>query len=220
MQSRHSYWIIMASITASLAVAADKPKYPTSKIDPVVDKLHGTDVPDPYRWLEDSKAAEVKEWTEKQNALTKAYLEALPGRDAIRKRLDTLLTIGTISTPAPRKGHYFYTKREGEQNQPVLYVRDGAKGKDRVLIDPNALSKEGTIALDWYYPSRDGKLLAYGLSKDGSEMSVLRVRDVETGKDLGDEIDRTRAASVAWLPDGKGFYYTRYPAAGSVPKGE
>ena len=125
-----------------------------------------------------------------------------------------------MTTPQPAKGKYFYTKRDGKQNQPVLYVRDGLHGKDRVLLDPNELDKEGTTALDWWYPNRDGALLAYGLSKNGSEQSTLRVRDVASGKDLPDVIERTRYCSLAWLPDGKGFYYTRYPTVGSVPKGE
>jgi prolyl oligopeptidase len=203
-----------------MSAMAEKPMYPPSRVEKVVDKLHGVDVPDPYRWLEDGKAKEVEEWTAKQNAQTRTILDKLPGRDQIRARLDKLLEVGSIGVPVPRKGRYFYTKREGNQNQPILYVREGIDGKDRVLVDPNTLSKEGTVALDWWFPSRDGKLLAYGLSKDGSEMSVLRVRDVADGKDLPDEIDRTRACSVAWTPDSKGFYYTRYPAPGSVAKGE
>jgi prolyl oligopeptidase len=194
--------------------------YPPSKTDQVVDKLHGIEIADPYRWLEDAGSPEVKEWVEKQNAYTRSVLDKLPGRDKIRARLSELLDIGTIGTPVPVKGRYFYTKREGKQNQPVLYVRDGLVGKDRSLVDPNQLAADGTIALDWWYPSRDGKLLAYGVSKNGSELSTLHVRDVDSGKDLPDQIDRTRACSVAWLPDGKSFYYTRYPAPGSVPAGE
>src|SRR5205085_1308060 len=115
---------------------------------------------------------------------------------------------------------YFYTKREGTQNQPILYVREGLRGGDRPLVDPNTLAKDGTIALDWWFPTRDGRLLAYGLSKNGSEQSTLYIRDVGTGTDLPDVIERTRYASLAWLPDASGFYYTRYPAVGSVPKGE
>src|SRR5690606_5930134 len=115
---------------------------------------------------------------------------------------------------------YFRTKREGTQNQPTLYVRDGHDGADRVLLDVAALSEDGTSALDWWYPSWDGRLLAWGRSESGSEESVLFLRDVATGKDLPDKIDRTRHASVAWLPDGKSFYYSRYPAPGTVPAGE
>jgi prolyl oligopeptidase len=126
--------------------------------------------------------------------------------------------------PVPRrKGkiqRYFYTRRDGKQNQAVLYVRDGLDGADRALVDVNALAADGTRALDWWVPSEDGALVAYGVSADGSEESVLHVRDVATGRDLPDEIARTRACSLAWFPDGKGFYYTRYPTAGTVPDGE
>jgi prolyl oligopeptidase len=210
----------LAALSLTHAAMSSKPDYPPTKKDNVIEKIHGVEVADPYRWLEEADNPAVKEWVEKENAFTRAFLDKLPGRQKIHERLGTLLEIGTLGTPAPRKGHYFYTRREGKQNQPVLYVRQGLNGKDRVLLDPNELARDGTIALDWWFPSRDGKLVAYGLSKNGDERSVLHVRDVATGKDLPDVIDRTRACSVAWLPDGKGFYYTRYPASGSVPKGE
>jgi prolyl oligopeptidase len=202
---------------------ADEPKhmnYPPTRMDSTVETIHGVKVSDPYRWLEDADSSEVKAWVEKQNAFTRSTLDQIPGRSEIRSRLNTLLDIGTVSTAVPRKGHYFYTRREGQQNQAILYVRDGREGPDRVLVDPNSLSAEGTVALDWWYPSEDGRLLAYGLSVSGNEQSTLRVRDVATGKDLSDVIEHTRACSVAWMPDGNGFFYTRYPAPGSVPKGE
>jgi prolyl oligopeptidase len=198
-------------------------KLMTRKSD-VVDTLHGVRVADPYRWLEDSDSEEVKKWTEAQNAQTRAKLDAIPGREKLKKEVTDLLQIGTVGAPTIRSGktgvHYFHQKREGAQNQPSLYVRDGHAAKDRVLIDVAALSADGTTALDWWYPSWDGALLAWGKSESGSEESVLHVRDVATGKDLPDRIDRTRHASVAWLPDGKSFYYSRYPEPGSVPAGE
>jgi prolyl oligopeptidase len=206
--------------TIAFAVEPKRMTYPATRTDPVVEKLHGVEIVDPYRWLEDADNPEVRAWVEKQNALTKSVLDAVPGREAIRERLNTLLDIGTVSAPVPRKGKYFYAKREGKQNQAILYVRDGAGGADRVLLDPNALAADGTVALDWWYPSRDGALLVYGTSAGGSEQSTLRIRDVASGKDLPDTIERTRACAIAWLPDGKAFYYTRYPAEGSVAKGE
>jgi prolyl oligopeptidase len=202
------------------AADAPKPHYPPTRVEPVTETVHGVTVVDPYRWLEDGDGPAVKAWTERQNAFTRSVLDKLPGREAVRERLNALLDVGTITPPTPRKGRYFYTKREGKQNQAVLYVREGVTGADRTLIDPNTLAADGTVALDWWYPSRDGKLLAYGLSVGGSEQSTLHVRDVATGKDLPDVIERTRACSVAWVPDGSGFYYTRYPAPGGVPAGE
>lgn len=197
-----------------------KPSYPPTKTDNVTDVLHGVKIVDPYRWLEEGNSDATKAWVDKQNEFTQSLLGKVPARDKIKERLSSLLEIGSLGTPAPRKGRYFYTKREGTQNQPVLFVREGASGKDRVLIDINELAKDGTVALDWWYPSRNGKLLAYGLSKDGSEHSTLHLRDVDTGKDLPTKIERTRACSLAWLHDNSGFYYTRYPAVGSVPKGK
>ena len=194
--------------------------YPPTKVDPVVEKIHGVEVVDPYRWLENGTSPAVKAWTDQENAFTRSVLDKLPERDKIHARLNQLLDIGSLSAPAPAKGKYFYTKREGKQNQPILYVREGLHGKDRVLLDANALDKEGTTALDWWFPSDDGSLVAYGLSANGSEQSTLRVREVATGKDRADVIGRTRACSLAWTPDAGGFYYTRYPAEGEVPKGD
>jgi prolyl oligopeptidase len=193
--------------------------------DNVVEQMFGHTVADPYRWLEDGDSDEVKRWTDEQNALTRRVLGHVTGRDRLHDRLAELLRIGTVGAPAVRKvsgqhNRYFHTKREGNQNQPVLYVRDGVDGTDEVLVDPNAFSQEGTTSLDWWMPSENGKLVAFGLSQNGDEESTLYVRDVEKKTDLPDKIERCRFASIAWLPDNKSFYYTRYPAKGSVPAGE
>jgi prolyl oligopeptidase len=193
---------------------------PVSRRKPVVEFLHGIAVEDPYRWLEDSASAEVASWTDDQESYARAHLDARPGRDAIRSRLKSLFSIGTIAPPLPHRGRYFYQKRTGTQEQPVLYVREGHSGEDRVLLDPARLSADATSALDWTYPSPDGRLLAYGVSEGGSEKSTLRVLDVDTGRDLPDVIPFTRASSVEWRPDNSGFFYTRYPEPGTVPAGE
>jgi len=218
--------ILLSGLTATLlaiwtfGMDSTKLPYPNSKTEPIVDEIHGERVPDPYRWLEEGSNPAVREWTDKQNSLTRGFLDQIAGRSALRERLDKLLEIGIINVPRPATGKYFYAKREGKQNQPVLYVRDGVNGTDRVLLDVNQLSTDGTTALDWYFPSDDGKFVAYGLSASGNEMSTLRIRDVASGKDVSDVVERTRACSVAWLPDASGFYYTRYPQPGSVPKDE
>lgn len=216
---RGTLWLILA-LPFILAAEPKRMKYPVSRVEKVVDNIHGVDVPDPYRWLEKGDDPAVVDWAAQQNALTRSVLDAVPGRAGIRQRLDSLLDIGAVGVPAVRKHRYFYTRREGKQDQAVLYVRDGLRGTDRVLIDPNALAKDGTVALDWWYPSRDGNRLAYGLSAAGSERSTLYVRDVDTGKDLAERIPHTRACAVAWLPDGSGFYYTRFPDPSSVAKDE
>lgn len=212
--------IFLATLFSGLLHADDKKPYPPTRTDKVVEKIQGEEISDPYRWLEDGGSDEVKAWTEKQNAYSRGILDKLPNRDKIHDRLSSLLEIGTLGTPTPAKGAYFFTRREGKQNQALLYVRDGLVGKDRVVVDPNQLSEDGTTALDWWFPSRDGKYVAYGLSRNGNEQSTLYVRDVAAGKNLTDVIDRTRACSVAWLPDSKGFYYTRYPDPKDVKKGE
>ncbi len=194
-------------------------------IRPVVDELFGERLEDPYRWLEDGDAKEVRAWTDAENARTRRVLDG-PRRDAIRARLDELLSIGYVSGAAVRTGQagvrrYFHYRRDGKMNQAVLFVREGREGKDRALVDPAQVSGgEATAAIDWSYPSRDGALVAFGISTSGDEESTLRVRDVAAGKDLADRISRTRGASLAWARDGKGFWYTREPDPKSVPKGE
>ena len=193
---------------------------PIADPKPVADTFHGTRVIDSYRWLEKSDSPATQKWVADEMAYTRALLDPLPGRDAIHKRLTELLSIGNITPPAIAGHHYFYTKRDGMQNQPVLYVRDGLEGSDRVLVDANQLAADGTIALDWFQPSDNGKYVAYGTSESGSEMSTLHVIETKTGTILPDIIERTRAASIAWLHDNSGFYYTRYPNKGDVPPGQ
>jgi prolyl oligopeptidase len=197
-----------------------KVELPATRADNVVETIHGQKVEDPYRWLEDPESEEVKWWVEKQNEYTRSILDSLPHRQEIRTRLEEFLSIGQIGTPQAYKGRYFYTKREGKQNQPVLFVRQGLHGTEKVLVDPNTKSPEGLVSLDWWFPSEDGKLLAYGLSKEGSEQSTLYLMNAETGEKLPDEISQTRYTSLSWEKDNSGFYYTRYPAPGTVPKGE
>jgi len=195
-------------------------RYPDTPVVPTEDLLHGRRISDPYRWLEDGDLPETRRWTERQNAFTEAHLAAVPARVPIRRRLEQLLAIGALTVPTPAGGRYFYQRRDGRQDQPVLYWREGHQGPDRTLVDPNALDPSGTTALDWYYPSRDGRLLVYGLSENGSEQSVLHLLATDGARRLTDRILHARAASLAWLPDGTGFYYTRYPAPGSVPEGD
>lgn len=204
---------------------SEQPNVNARKGEPVVETLFGVKVADPFRWLEAGDSEDAKRWTDEQNARTRGAIDQIKAREEMKGKIREVLELGTVSAPRIREGKkgerkYFYTKRSGAQNQPVLYVRDGAFGKDRVLLDVPALSADGTTALDWWFPSWNGALVAWGKSEAGSEESVLHVREVATGKDLEERIDRTRHASVAWLPDGKGFYYTRYPEKGTVPPGD
>jgi prolyl oligopeptidase len=193
---------------------------PKAQIKPIEETLHGTKIVDNYRWLEDGKTPETQKWVEAEMSYTRAMLDPLPGREAIHKRLTELLAIGSVTPPQIAGKYYFYTRREGMQNQPILYVREGVDGKDRVLVDANQLAADGTIALDWHEPSDNGKYLAYGTSPSGSEMSTLHITETKTGNLLPDTIERTRAASIAWKHDNSGFYYTRYPKKGDVAAGQ
>jgi prolyl oligopeptidase len=220
--------MIFAAMLAMGQSQKASPSEPTSKmtappkaeVKTVVDDYAGHKISDPYRWLEDAQSAETQHFVAQENTYTEQVLNAFPGRDKLRERLHQLLAIGTVAAPRPEGNYYFYDKREGEQNQPVVYVREGLNGKDRVLIDVNELAPDGTIALDWWYPSQDGKYVAYGTSPNGSEISTLQVMETATGRLLPEKIGRTRAASVAWLNDDSGFYYTRYPRPGDVPEGQ
>jgi prolyl oligopeptidase len=193
---------------------------PKAEVRPLEENFHGTKVVDKYRWLEDGNSPETRKWVAEEMAYTRALLDPLPGRDAIHKRLTELLSMGDIGVPRIGGKYYFYTRREGLQNQPVLYVREGVDGKDRVLVDPNQLAADGTVALDWFEPAVHGKYLAYGTSASGSEMSTLHIVETKTGNPLPDTIERTRAASIAWSLNNSGFYYTRYPKKGDVPEGQ
>ncbi|MGB7061846.1 MAG: prolyl oligopeptidase family serine peptidase [Candidatus Zixiibacteriota bacterium] len=193
---------------------------PETRVENVTEEIFGHKVEDPYRWLENRESEDVKGWVDQQNQYTRSALDNLSNHKKIGERLETLFSIGDIRSPKIHKGRYFHIKREGKQNQPVLYVREGLQGRERVLIDPNVMDEEGLVALDWWFPSEDGKLLAYGLSREGSEQSTLYVLDVKTGAQLPDVITRTRYTALSWKSDNTGFYYSRLPAAGTVPEGE
>ncbi len=216
---------VSATVFAGDAAAPTGP--PKAKVEPVTDDYFGTKVVDNYRWLENGESQESQEYARQQLAYTRSILDPLPGRDAIHKRLSELLNIGTVNAPqiggkggSSSDAYYFYTKRDGGQNQPALYVRKGVHGEDRVLVDPNTLAADGTVALDWWYATDDGKYVTYGTSHSGDEISTLHILETSTGKLLADTIERCRAASVAWRPDGSGFFYTRYPKKGEVADGQ
>jgi prolyl oligopeptidase len=210
----------LAQNNTSSSSTMNIPKPPSTKQQPVTDDYFGHKVVDPYRWLEDGSSPETQEWVAEQLAYTRSILDKLPGRDKLHDRVEQLLEIGNLGETQVGGEYYLHTRREGKQNQPVLYVRERVDGKDEVLVDANQLSKDGTVALDWWQTSHDGKYVAYGTSESGSEMSTLHIIETATKKLLPDTIERTRAASIAWKPDDSGFYYTRYPKKGDVAEGQ
>jgi prolyl oligopeptidase len=193
--------------------------YPPARRDATFDIFHGTRVDDPYRWLEDPESPDTLAWTDAQNALTRRSLDGAP-REQVRAELLGLYDYPRSSAPVQRAGRYFFTRNTGLQDQPVLYVQDGLQGEPRALVDPNAFSDDGTIALTAWEPSPDGRLLAYAVSRGGSDRQDVRVQNVDTGADLPDHLLWAKFVSIAWNDASDAFYYTRFPEPGSVPAGE
>jgi prolyl oligopeptidase len=203
-------------LVASLAAVDDKPGSvapapPNTPTRAVTDSYFGMNIDDPYRWLEDLKSPEVSAWMKAQNDYTHAVLGRIPGRDKLRARIAELDNAGVqVNGLQSFGGRLFYLKRTPGDDNRKLYVRDGAGGAERLLINPEALTANGVhFSIDYYQASRDGKLVAVGISPGGSENSVLRVLDVDSGKELGDRIDRTQFGAVFWLPDNRSFFYNR-----------
>jgi prolyl oligopeptidase len=190
--------------------------YPAARISPQVDDLHGVGVADPYRWLEDIDSDETRAWVEAQNKVTFAYLESIEARAPIQNRLETLWNFERYGTPWQEGGRFFFSKNDGLQNQSVYYWTDDLAAEPKVMIDPNALSDDGTTAVSSLAISRDGKLLAYALSDAGSDWKRWKVRDIASGKDHGDLLEWSKFTGVSWTPDNKGFFYGAYepPKAG------
>ncbi|GIW35998.1 MAG: hypothetical protein KatS3mg073_0143 [Meiothermus sp.] len=190
--------------------------YPPAPTAQVVEDLHGVPIPDPYRPLEDPHAPETRAWIEAQNRLTFDYLAQIPLREALKGQLEELWNYPRVVSFFKRGGRYFSLRNNGLQNQNVLHVQESLEAAPRVLLDPNTLSEDGTVALNNYSVSRDGRYLAYALSQSGSDWLVWKVREVESGQDLPDEIRWSKFSTAAWLPDSSGFFYSRYdpPAEG------
>jgi prolyl oligopeptidase len=184
--------------------------YPISNKSDQVDNYHGTLVADPYRWLEDPDSAETRNWISAENQITFAYLNEIPAREKIKQRLTKLWDYEKYGIPFKEGNNYFYFKNNGLQNQSVLYTLKTLDAEPKVLIDPNKLSTDGTIALSGLAISENGKLLAYGLSTSGSDWQEWKVRDVETGEDLEDHLKWIKFSGASWTKDNQGFFYSRY----------
>lgn len=194
----------------STAPASSPLVYPETRTVDQVDVLHGVEVADPYRWLEDLDADETAEWVAAQNELTFGWLEEVEARDDIRQRLTELWNYAKYGIPFEKGGRYFYKRNDGLQNQSVLYVTESLDAEPRVLLDPNQLSEDGTVAMSTYSISDDGKLMAYALSDAGSDWIEFHVRNVDTGEDLDDHLKWVKFSGASWDRKGEGFYYSRY----------
>src|SRR5690349_20630679 len=203
--------ILLLSMTALWAGRADHAKTskpPETKKADVTETLHGVTITDPYRWLEDQDSPETRKWIDEQNAYTHSVIDQYAGRDALKQQISSLLRIDTISSPSHRGQRYFFTRRKADQNLNVLYVRE--KGEDSVLVDPNPMTTDGSISVATMCVSDDGKLLAYGLRKGGSDEVQVTLLNVDTKKPLDDTFSSARYGGFQITPDNKAFYYTKY----------
>jgi len=194
------------------AAASGGLSYPPAARGDVVDDYHGVKVPDPYRWMEDIDSPQTRTWVEAEAKLSSDYLAAIPVRDLIVERMRGIWNFERWSAPEKHGKWWFYSHNDGLQNQAVLFATDNPAKKGKVLLDPNALSKDGTVSLRESAISDDGRYFAYALSEAGSDWQVWRVKDVGTGQDLPDELHWSKAGGGSWRKDGSGFYYTVYDA--------
>jgi prolyl oligopeptidase len=217
---RRLFLSLVFTVALCLAVTAKEPtgktKYPEAPKGDQVDVYHGTKVADPYRWLEDPDSPESRHWIEAENKLTFQFLDAIPQRPAIKARLKELWDYERYDVPSKEQSRYFFSKNSGLQNQSVVYTTDSFEKPPRELLDPNALSKDGTVALSGSAVTDDARLFAYGLATAGSDWQKWKVRDVATGKDRPDDLDWIKFSGASWMKDGSGFFYSRY----DEPKGE
>ncbi len=210
--------LLFVFFVIGIASCNNQPKrlnYPVAKKVDTVDTYFGTKVADPYRWLEDDNSQETGEWVKAENKVTNDYLSQIPYRDTIKKRLQELWNYPKLSAPFKESNHYFYFKNNGLQNQSVLYIQDDLNKEAKVLLDPNKLSDDGTVALAGLDVSKDGKYLAYSIARSGSDWNEIFVRDIKTGKDLKDHLKWVKFSGISFYKDG--FYYSRYdePKQGS-----
>ena len=198
-------------VVACVLSAQRRLQYPQARRCDQVDTYFGEKVADPYRWLEDVDSPETLKWIEAENKLTFSYLDSIPQRESVCRRLTELYNYERYSAPLQAHGRIFYAHNSGLQNQSVYYYQDGVDGPQRMLLDPNTFSADGTAAIDGFAPNRSGSLAAYSTAQAGSDWSIWKIRDVETGKDRPDTLRWTKLTGIAWMPDGKSFYYTRFP---------
>lgn len=212
-----SLWILMTLIACQDASFPPPTEYPVAARGTHTDDYFGTSVPDPYRWMEDVESPEVAAWVEAENALAQPFLESLPSHEWITNRLTELWNYERFGVPFKEGGLYFFSRNDGLQNQDVIYVTERLDAEPRILLDPNGFSEDATVALAGMSVSPDGRHVAYATSDGGTDWNTWHVREVSTGEDLSDAVGFTKFTSASWLPNGSGFFYSRYPVG---PDGE
>ncbi len=193
---------------------------PATRRQAIVEALYGTQVADPYRWLEDAGDAAVQAWMSRQDRHTRRQLGTIPARRDIAAALRPLFYYDAVSAPARRGNRSFYSRRHADKEKAIAYWREGDDGPEQVLFDPNAMSEDGSVSLGTWAPCHDGVRVAYALRENAADEATLHIRDVATGRDLPDVIEGAKYAEPAWTPDGEGFYYTYLPTDPSIPVDE
>ncbi len=208
---KKTIFFLVVSIVAMNACKQNlRVNYPVAKKVDTIDDYFGTKIPDPYRWLENDTSAETAAWVNAENAVTNDYLSRIPFREKIRERLTKMWNYPRYGVPFREGPYYFYFKNDGLQNQSVLYVKKGLDGEAKLLLDPNKLSQDGTIALAGTAVSHDGKYLAYSIARSGSDWNDIQVMEIESGRVLSDTLRWVKFSGMSWQNDG--FYYSRYDA--------
>src|SRR4051812_40616836 len=185
--------------------------WPATRVAAVDDTLHGKKIADPYRWLEDEHAPEVQAWMTEQDNYARAELAKSPHRAELAARLKELFYFDAIGAPVHRHGRYFYSRKHADKEKTIVYWKQGEAGAEKVLFDPNAWSADGSTGLGGWWPSWDGKYVAYGVKEHNSDEMVTHVFDVAAGKDVADVLEGTKYSGASWTPDSHGFYYTWVP---------
>src|SRR6202051_618130 len=206
--------LVVAAAVGAAALAAQGLDYPVARKTDQVDDYHGVKVADPYRWLEDDNSAETAKWVEAENKITRAYVDKIPYHMAVKTRLEQLFNYPKYTAPFLKGEYVFFTRKDGLQNQSVVYVQKGVDGAPQLLLDPNTFSADGTSRLGIFEVSEDGRYGAYGVSVGGSDWQEAHFIEISTKKMLPDDLKWLKATGIAW--SGKGFFYSRYdaPAAG------
>jgi len=227
MRMLHIHLRIAIAISVALCCGCQGPSttesqttkliYPPTRKDSTVDLYYGIEVADPYRWLEDADAPDTQAWVAQQNKLTSDFLTTIAVRGKINARLTHLMDYSRYSAPYKQGNRYFFWKNDGLQNQSVLYMQETLESEPRVVINPNLLSADGTVAVTTTAVSKDGTLLAYGFSCSGSDLQEIKIRAIDSSRDFDETLQWCRFTSIAWKHDRTGFFYNRFPDPNTVP---